>query len=180
MQVTAELLEKAISFALEKHKGVKRKGDGRPYILHPLSVLHTLTAIKKSKNAFLLATVCVLHDCVEDCDVTIQEIAELFGYNVAAMVEELTSDKAEIKKIGKTAYLINKMLHMSSYALCIKLVDRLDNIKDMGSMDAAFKEKQINSTTEILEALAVGRKLTKTHKLIMAMIAKEMGKYSKK
>jgi len=177
MNVTAETLERAIAFALEKHKNVKRKGDGRPYILHPLSVLHTLLAIKKSKNAFLLAVVAVLHDVVEDCDVTIQEIADLFGYHVAAMVEDLTSDKEEIKRVGKTQYLINKMLKMSTYSLCIKLVDRLDNIKDMQSMDNSFRAKQIASTTQILDALVEGRKLTKTHKIIISLIRKEMLKY---
>lgn len=179
MNVTAEILEKAIQFALEKHKNVKRKGDGRPYILHPLSVLHTLMAIKKSKNAFLLATVAILHDTVEDCDVTIQEIANLFGYHVAAMVEDLTSDKSEIKRLGKTQYLISKMLKMSSYSLCIKLVDRLDNIKDMSSMDDTFKNKQVDSTTQILNVLEKDRKLTRTHVILIKMIRKEMLKYSK-
>ena len=179
MNVTAETLERAIIFAAEKHRGVKRKGDGRPYILHPLSVLHTLLAIKpNSKNAFLLAVVAVLHDTVEDCDVTIQEIAELFGYQVASLVEELTSDKAEIERIGKTEYLKQKMIGMSSYALCIKLVDRLDNIKDMKSMTESFRIKQIASTTIILDALDLERKLTKTHRTIIKMIRKEMKRYA--
>lgn len=179
MNVTAETLERAIIFATEKHKGVKRKGNGRPYILHPLSVLHTLLAIKpNSTNAFLLAVVSLLHDTVEDCDVTLQEIAELFGYQVASLVQELTSDKDEIDRIGKTEYLKNKMLKMSSYALCIKLVDRLDNIKDMKSMTVAFRKKQIDSTTEILAALETGRKITKTHRIIIKLIRKEMKRYS--
>lgn len=177
MDVTAETLERAIAFALEKHKNVKRKGDGRPYILHPLSVLHRLMSIKKSKNAFLLATASVLHDVVEDCDVTIQEIADLFGYHVAALVEDLSSDKEMIKKIGKTEYLIQKMLKMGSYSLRIKLVDRWDNMEDMESMDAGFRKKQIDSTNTILEALENGRKLTKTHKIIIGKIRKAMAKY---
>ena len=180
MNITAETLERAILFALDKHKNVKRKGDGRPYILHPLSVLHTLMSVKKSKNALLLAVCAVLHDTVEDCGVTIQEIAELFGYHVATIVEELTSDKDEIKKLGKTEYLIKKMLNMSSYSLCIKLVDRLDNIKDMTSMDDTFKDKQIDSTKKILDALKIGRKLTKTHTTLIRMIYKEMSKYKNK
>lgn len=179
--VTAETLERAIAFAIEKHKNVRRKGDGRPYILHPLSVLHTLLEIKKSKNAYLLATAAVLHDTVEDCeDVTLEVIAKEFGYAVAAIVEELTSIKEDIlKKGGKTPYLIEKMLNMSSYSLCIKLVDRLDNIKDMRTMTQEFVKKQIISTREILEALELGRKLTKTHKKIIKLIKKEMRFYEK-
>lgn len=106
--VTAETLEKAIAFAVEKHKGVKRKGDGRPYILHPMSVLITLLAVKQSKNSFLLATAAILHDVVEDCGVTLEEIAKEFGHSVAALVGELTNDLEQIKILGKTSYLKGK------------------------------------------------------------------------
>lgn len=177
MNVTAETLERAITFATEKHKGVVRKGDGRPYILHPMSVLVTLLAIKKSKNALLLACAAILHDVVEDCGVTMEEIAKLFGHQVASLVDELTSDNAKIKELGKTEYLTQKMIRMSSYGLCIKLVDRLDNIRDMKTMSASFRTKQIDSTTSILASLETNRKLTKTHKVLIKMIRKEMAQY---
>ncbi len=174
MKITAEILEKAIIFATEKHKGQKRKGDGRPYILHPLSVLHTLYEVKNSKNAFMLACAALLHDLVEDCGVTIQQIAEEFGYNVAAIVNELTSDKYLIKELGKTKYLSDKMVHMSSYSLCIKLCDRFDNTKDLNSMKPEFKEKYIKETTQIIACLKSERKLTKTHVKIIKMIEKNL------
>lgn len=177
MKITPELLEKAIAYATDKHKGVKRKGDDKPYILHPMSVMTTLLAVKKSKNALLLATVAILHDVVEDCNVSLQEIAVLFGHTVAAMVNELTNDSEKIKELGKTEYLKQKMIAMSSYALCVKLVDRLDNIKDMKSMSFSFQQKQIVATKEILSALEIHRKLTKTHKILIKMIRKEMEKY---
>ena len=180
MNVTAATLEKAIIFATEKHKSQVRKGNGRPYILHPLSVLITLLSIKDSKNAFLLAVAAILHDTVEDCGVTLQEIADLFGYQVASLVEELTSDEAEIKRLGKTEYLKQKLAKMSSYALCIKLVDRLDNIKDMKDMNQSFRDKQIASTKEILLHIEKERKLTGTHKKIIRMIRKEMKSYEPK
>lgn len=177
MKITQELFEKAVKFATEKHKGVVRKGDGRPYIMHPMSVMTTLLAIKKSNNALLLAIVALLHDVVEDCDVTLEEIAKEFGWQVASLVGELTSDPAEIKRLGKTEYLKQKMSVMSSYALRIKLCDRLDNVKDMKSMNVSFQKKQIDATAEIIVALATRRKLTKTHKAIIAMIWREMKKY---
>ncbi len=177
MNVTNSTLENAIAFAVEKHKGVVRKGDGRPYILHPMSVLITLLAIKQSKNAFLLATAAILHDTVEDCDVTIEEIGKLFGWQVASLVDELTSDNDEIKKLGKTVYLARKMEKMSSYALCIKLVDRLDNIKDMKSMNVSFQKKQIDSTEVIIDHIEVHRTLSKTHKILIAFIKLEMSHY---
>jgi len=61
-------------------------------------------------------TAALLHDTVEDCEnISLQEIAENFGYYVAALVDELTSNESEIKKIGKTDYLKNKMTNISSY-----------------------------------------------------------------
>lgn len=176
--VTAETLERAIIYATEKHKGVTRKGDGTPYIIHPIRVMMTLFGIKgNSVNIYLLAVAAILHDVVEDCGVTIQEIAELFGYDVAAIVEQLTSDSDKIEAMGKTEYLTQKLLKISSYALVIKLIDRLDNIKDMKTMPETFSSRQIKSTMVILNALEMGRKLTGTHKTLISMIREEMDKY---
>jgi (p)ppGpp synthase/HD superfamily hydrolase len=177
MKITANTLELALLFSIEKHKGQVRKGDGRPYILHPISVLLTLGRIKKSKNHLLLAIASVLHDTVEDCNVSLQEIADNFGYNVAAIVDELTSDKEEIEKVGKKEYLLNKMLTMSTYALCIKLCDRLDNLSDMDSMPNKFIKRQIVDTKFILDGLKKS-KLTATHKEIIKLINKKIKAYS--
>lgn len=177
MEVTAEILEGAIAFSIEKHKGQRRKGNGHPYILHPMEVLVILLSIKESKNTLLLATAAILHDVVEDCEVTIEEIAKEFGTQVAALVDELTSDPTQIKLLGKTEYLKHKMEKMSSYGLCVKLVDRLVNIKDMKSMSQTFILKQISSTEEIFLHLEKNRKLTKTHKRLIKMIKKEIKKY---
>jgi (p)ppGpp synthase/HD superfamily hydrolase len=99
-------------------------------------------------------TAALLHDTVEDCpNTSLQEIAETFGYYVAALVDELTSDEKEIKKIGKTEYLKNKMAKMSSYGLVIKLSDRLDNVRDMSAVNLQFQKKYTKETLEILEYL---------------------------
>jgi (p)ppGpp synthase/HD superfamily hydrolase len=171
MRVDATTLQKALLFATMKHQDQFRKGDGKPYILHPISVLLTLDRLKKSKNKFLLATAAVLHDVVEDCNVTVQEIADKFGYSVASIVEELTSDKEKIDSMGKKEYLLDKMLVMSSYALCIKLCDRLDNVSDLESMNDEFKQRTITETQFILDGLS-SRKLTSTHKKIIKKIQK--------
>ncbi len=180
MEINAALLEKAILFATEKHKSQTRKGNGMPYILHPIIAMTTFLSIKDSNNAILSCIVLLLHDVVEDCDVTLEEIARLFGHKVAALVEELTSDEERIKEIGKTEYLKEKMVKMSSYSLRFKLIDRLVNIKDMVSMNDSFRKKQIASTTEILEHIEANRKLTDTHKKIIKLIRKEMKVYEPK
>ena len=171
--ITAETFEKAILFAVKKHRGQRRKGDGRPYILHPMSVLHRLYEVKESKNMYLLATGAICHDLVEDCGVTIKKIANKFGHPVASLVEELTLDKTKYETIGKTKYLCQEVLKMTSYALCIKLCDRLDNVRDMKSMKEDFRIRYKAETREILNSLKQ-RKLTKTHKKLIKLIEKEI------
>lgn len=173
--VTFQTLEKAILFSVNAHKGQKRKGDGRPYIFHPIIVANILYDVKESKNIHLMATATVLHDTWEDCeDVTIEMIAKEFGYQVASIVEELTTDKELCKRMGKTNYLIMKMMKMSRYALTIKLCDRYHNICDMKKMGKEFKEKYINETKEIIGSLEINRELTKTQKILVSMIKKQM------
>lgn len=178
MEINAKLLEKAIIYATEKHKGVVRKGNGLPYITHPIAVMGILNTIKKSNNPFLIAIASLAHDIVEDCDVTIQEIADEFGYKVAALVDELTSDPDKIKEMGKKEYLLDKMLNMSSYALRIKLADRLHNVSDMDSMKDSDRVRTIEQTLFILNGLTE-RKLTKTHKKLITLIRKKISVYNK-
>lgn len=170
-----KVLESAITFAIRKHKGQTRKGDGRPYIMHPISVMLILNSIKDSKNMLMLSCCAILHDVVEDTRTTIKEIAEHFGYHIAGIVEELTSDKKAIDFYGKKEYLRDKMNSMSSYALVIKLCDRLDNLRDMDSMTQEFRDRTISDTKYILDNL--NRNLTLTHKKLIRLIRKEIRKY---
>ena len=148
------MFEKALEFALKKHKGQHRESSNMPYYRHPISVAKNIEETKKSKNLELLMTAAILHDTVEDCEgVTLQEIAEKFGYYVAALVDELTSDKKEIAKIGKTEYLKNKMAKLSSYGLVIKLSDRLNNVKDLNETSKQFQKRYTEETLDILNHL---------------------------
>lgn len=176
MKADQELLEKAIIFATEKHKGIRRKGDGKPYIIHPIAVMMILFSLKDSKNKYLLAIVAILHDTVEDCDVTLQEIFQLFGAQVASLVEELTTDKKECERRGKTVYLCVKVLEMSSYGLRIKLADRLHNCSDLLNMPQSFRDKYITETLAIIGVLKAKGKLTKSHRILISRIIKEIKK----
>lgn len=176
--VDAKTLQRAIEFASVAHRGQVRKGDGRPYILHPLSVMARLGSVKKSTNAFLLATAAVLHDTVEDCGVELKEIAEKFGFYVAGLVEELTLDKSKYETIGKTKYLCQEMVKMSSYALCIKLCDRLDNVEDMESMDVEWRKKYAMETNIMMNTILSKRKnVTNTHRVLITQIQEVIKPY---
>lgn len=179
MNTTAETLQLAIEFAVDSHRGQVRKGNKRPYILHPLSVMARLMHIKDSSiNIYTLACAAVLHDVVEDCGVKLETIISMFGLKIALLVQELTSDKEMIQVLGKNTYLSMKMISMSSYALTIKLVDRLDNIEDMKDMDPEFRKKQILDTRHVLHELVTNRaRITGTQRKLIADIYDAMQKY---
>jgi guanosine-3',5'-bis(diphosphate) 3'-pyrophosphohydrolase len=172
---TSKLYQKAIKFSVKAHKNQVRKGDGKPYVTHPLSVMWRVLKYKKTANIYMLASASLLHDTVEDCGVSLKKIAKKFGYNVAALVKELTLDKRKYKTIGKAEYVAQQALKMSSYALVIKLCDRLDNVCDMEHMSKSFQTRYIKETEYLLDRLKE-RKLTNTHKDIIKKIKKELKK----
>jgi (p)ppGpp synthase/HD superfamily hydrolase len=179
--ISSKTFEKAITFATKAHQGQFRKGDGRPYILHPLSVMTRIMTIKKSANAYLLGAAAILHDVVEDCyqgniNEGLEIIAKEFGYSVAAIVQELTLDKTMYEIIGKKEYLAQEMVGMSSYALAIKLCDRLDNVSDMEDMSIEFQKSYLAETEYIINAIE-DRHLTKTHLKLIKMIKKALDPY---
>ncbi len=172
------MFEKALEFALQKHKGKKRKATHMPYFWHPISVAENIEEVKQSKHLELLMTAAVLHDTVEDCpDISIDDIAHLFWFQVASLVDELTSDPKQIKKIGKTEYLKRKMANMTSYGLVIKLADRLHNVEDLKQTTKAFQQTYTKETVEILNYLEEQQvKLTKTHKKLIKKIREVLSK----
>lgn len=177
--VTPETFERVLEFAIKAHKGQRRKGDKRPYILHPIAVMSLILQLKDdSTNIYLLGSAALLHDTVEDCGVTLAEIAKEFDYEIAALVKELTSDQILIEIMGKTAYLSKKVVEMSSYALTLKLADRYHNVYDMQKMSAEFKEKYIEQTITIINYLQANRpRISVTQDEIIQMIKAECRKY---
>jgi (p)ppGpp synthase/HD superfamily hydrolase len=173
-EVDEEILQRAMIFALEKHKGQKRKGDGRPYFTHPVQVMALCWKYKKSVNIYLLGTVSLLHDTVEDCDVTIQEIIELFGIHVASLVQELSLDKKNYETLGKAEYQSMEINMMSSYAFFIKLIDILVNVCDLESMIVDKQLSFLKDKEYILQNL--NRKVTDSQKGIIKDISEEIKK----
>lgn len=156
-------------FAVTAHKGVKRKGDGRPYILHPTAVMHRIYDNKPSKNMYLLMACAVLHDTVEDCpDITHNVLEARFGPDVAKIVSELTNDKHKMAELGKSNYMLLKMNTMSSYALCLKLCDILENVLDVRNAPKKLVTDTHTRARYILKNL--DRPLTKTHKRLIKQI----------
>lgn len=163
---------KAIVFATEKHAGQFRKGSGLPYITHPLSVANIVSSFKRSKKLDQLVAAAILHDTLEDTHTTFKELTRVFTPLIASLVLELTSNKEEINSIGKTEYMKKKFCGMSSYALTLKLCDRLHNVSDNAT------DKTRVETTAILTHLKKNRKLSMTQKRLVNTIFRQLSKKS--
>ena len=160
------LILKALNFAKRKHAGQVRKGSGAAYVTHPVAVSYLVAAYKRSKHLDEMLVAAILHDCLEDTKTTFVELVKEFTPLVASLVLELSNDPAEIKKVGKLEYQKKKLVGMSSYGLVIKLADRLHNISDQPTM------KMILDTMDLMAYLMKNRKLSKTHKALVADILK--------
>jgi len=169
-------LTPAAEFAELAHSGLTRKG-GEPYFIHPETVAKIIHDVKNSDYIAELIIAALLHDTVEDTKVTLEEIKKKFGTLVHSLVEELTSDKDKIKLSGKEEYLTDKMLNISSWALLIKLADRLHNLYDFNDIMSGTDEKRQNwaikyakQTKNIIHELEWYRDLSNTQKKLISLI----------
>lgn len=162
-------LDRAIEYATIMHEGQIRFG-GVPYINHPKRVAEYVRKYKQSNNIEMLIMCAYLHDTLEDTKATYYDLVNIFGPQVASIVLELTTDEDLKKEIGKERYLEIKMKNMSSWALVIKLCDRLDNISDLGNASIQFRKKYTKETLQIIYYLLENRKLSYTQLSITKQI----------
>ena len=170
-------LKQVLAFAYKKHYGQLRD-DGAPYITHPIRVAKLVSKYKQTKNYKLLMSASLLHDTLEDTYTSIKELYDFFGKDsaVPSLVVELTTANYVPKLIGKAEYLAYKMEHMTSYALVIKLCDRLDNLSDMAGCTPEKQKRTLSDTRFIIDYLKTHRNLTKTHQKIISEIEKILQK----
>lgn len=174
LALTESDTEKALKFATKAHLGQSR-ADKTPYIEHPIRVAQSIEKFKSSQNMAALISAAYLHDTIEDTNTTYKDLEKMFGGLVASLVQELTSDKEKIREVGKTAYLSQKMVGMTSYALVIKLLDRLDNVQDIKTAKSeTWRAKYKRETIEILDYLEKNRVLSGTHKKIITHIRNKL------
>lgn len=169
-------IRRAVEFMINAHDGQFRKFTGEEYAWHPVGVAKIVRNLKKSKNKEKICIAALLHDTVEDTDVTHDDIRNEFGEMVSSIVFELTSDGEQIKILGKADYLLNKMLRMTSYALVIKLADRLHNCSDLATGTEKFRNKYVKETRYILNGLSK-RYLSETHLELIGLIDSKISKY---
>jgi (p)ppGpp synthase/HD superfamily hydrolase len=118
----------AAQFAAEKHAQQKRKGEnGEPYFNHLLEVAELIAASSPDLDVELVMAA-FLHDTVEDTGVTLQELEQRFGRDVADLVAEVTDDKSLPKETRKQLQ-VQHTPEKSPRAQTLKLADKVSNLR---------------------------------------------------
>jgi guanosine-3',5'-bis(diphosphate) 3'-pyrophosphohydrolase len=150
-----EIIRHAWAFCVQQHDGQKR-ASGEPYIIHPLEVCQILADMKMDSTAIAAG---LLHDAVEDTNVTTPEIAKLFNEQVAHIVEGVTKlDKIKFaNREDHQAENIRKMLLAmvtDVRVVLIKLADRLHNMRTLAHLKQEKRTRIAQETLDIYAPLA--------------------------
>ncbi|HUW76322.1 MAG TPA: bifunctional (p)ppGpp synthetase/guanosine-3',5'-bis(diphosphate) 3'-pyrophosphohydrolase [Gallionella sp.] len=145
----------AIEFSRTAHQGQMRQ-SGDPYVSHPIAVARILTPLHIDAQAIIAA---LLHDVVEDTDVTSEDVAEKFGKPVAELVEGLSKldrIRFETREDAQAENFRKMLLAMARdvRVILIKLADRLHNMRTLDSMAIDKRERIARETMEIYAPIA--------------------------
>ncbi|MEE0265132.1 MAG: HD domain-containing protein, partial [Acutalibacteraceae bacterium] len=162
-----ELINKAYELASEAH-GDQRRVSGVPYILHPTSVACILVELGMDSESIVAA---LLHDVVEDTEITIEEISKVYGKDIAHLIDGVT----KLKKIPysnrevRQAENVRKMFIAMSddiRVIIIKLADRLHNMRTIACMREQKRRDIALETMEVFAPIA--------HRLGIRAVKEEM------
>ena len=152
-KANVKLVLKAYNFANEQHKGQLRK-SGEPYIIHPLQVAYILTTIDMDE-----ATICaaLLHDVVEDTEITHEDLIKEFGEEIANLVDGVTKlsklqqyttvKEQQVEDYRKMFLAMGKDIRV----ILIKLADRLHNMRTLKFLT---RDRQIANAKETMDLYA--------------------------
>ena len=148
----SKLIKKAYEYA-KTHHGDQLRKSGEPYIIHPVQVAYILSTLSLDDSTICAA---LLHDTVEDTDTTKQDLAQIFGEEIAELVDGVT-------KLGKLKYASMEEQQVENYrkmflamgrdirVILIKLADRLHNMRTLKFLT---RDRQIANANETMELYA--------------------------
>src|SRR5574344_1796892 len=148
----SKLIMKTYNYAVDHHGDQKRK-SGEPYIIHPVQVAYTLATLGLDDSTICAA---LMHDLIEDTDVTLEDISNEFSPEIAEMVNGVT-------KLGKINYVSAEEEQVENYrkmflamgkdirVILIKLADRLHNMRTLSNLK---RDRQIANAKETMELYA--------------------------
>lgn len=145
-----EIIDKSSDFAAKAHAGQTRRG-GEPYYNHVYRVAHLVGELTEDEDMIAAA---FLHDTMEDCGITAEELSQEFGANIAALVQELTNDETLLNELGKEEYMVRKLSALSAKSLLIKLCDTLNNMTETNRPTQAGTYARIQQRLQQMPPLA--------------------------
>ncbi|AWB50418.1 bifunctional (p)ppGpp synthetase/guanosine-3',5'-bis(diphosphate) 3'-pyrophosphohydrolase [Gemmobacter aquarius] len=154
-RTNADLIRKAYAYGFQMHDGQVRK-SGEPYFTHPVAVAAILTEQRLDDATIITA---LLHDTIEDTRSTYTEVSDLFGNEVAELVDGVTkltnlqlssAQSQQAENFRKLFMAMSKDLRV----ILVKLADRLHNMRTIKSMSAEKQAQKARETMEIFAPLA--------------------------
>ena len=139
-----DLIRKAYIFAMESH-GMQKRASGSPYFYHPAEVARILGELHMDVATVVTG---LLHDVIEDTNVSFEEIGEIFGTEIAFLIEGVT----KLSKISYTSSQVRQTENFRKFlmaitqdirVLVVKLVDRLHNMRTLNYIPSSDKRKRI-------------------------------------
>ena len=138
--LNTELLDRAIIFAVKAHHDTERRGKGFPYIVHPMEAVEIVATITPDQELLAAA---VLHDTVEDTDVTVEDIRREFGDRIANLVhaesdQVMEGISEEDSWHERKQIAIDRLAHATHDAKIVAMGDKLSNMRAI-ARDYAMK-----------------------------------------
>lgn len=157
-------IQEAFRLSSDAHKGQVRK-SGEPYVLHPLEVAKIVAELRMDEESVIAA---LLHDVLEDTELSAEELEKRFGQEVLQLVEgvtklklnlatEVTDRQRAAAESNRAAESLRKMLLAMAQdirVMVIKLADRLHNMRTLEALSADRQTRIANETLEIYAPLA--------------------------
>lgn len=147
------IVDRARRFAHVQHADQERKYTFEPYIIHPAAVARAIAADGFNEDVIAAAW---LHDVVEDCGVTLDQIRHEFNYAIAELVREVAAisrkeqgSRAVRKEIDRKHYS-----HASAAGAAIKSADIIDNVRTIVAHDAGFARVYLPEKFELMKVLS--------------------------
>jgi (p)ppGpp synthase/HD superfamily hydrolase len=154
----------AVAWAVERHAGQRREADGAAFVMHPIEVAALVDGAQYPD--FVVATA-VLHDLLENTDVTADEIEERFGSQVAELVEAVSDDPSLPTEEERKRDLRDRVRRIGGYAAVVYAADKVSKMREIRMALAAgvpreqleVKIRRHQESLAMLEQITPGRPL---------------------
>ena len=150
-------IQQATVFATQAHAGQKRKYTGDDYIAHPIAVAELVRENGGTEDQIIAA---LLHDTIEDCEVSYGDVIRAFGKDVANLVLELTDEFTtemypDDNRAQRKAWEATRLSQVSHEAKLIKLCDMIDNTSTIVEHDPGFARVYLGEKLALYSAMGL-------------------------